>query len=214
MARLAIWAVLIAFAAPGLLFLVGIYFNDRPLHFPRAVRRTALIGTYCYAGSLAIVVMNYLQDVFSVTPLAQRLLGPHREAVDLQSIGGFVLSEFGSIVQLLLLVALLKSVDDELQEPLSTFLIWTAKGAVITGGIWVAFNVARLGATPWGYRQIQNMALQAHVAPPTIWHVLKGIVLPLLAGIGLFVAPYMVWRNLAATASRDEPIPETIITPT
>jgi hypothetical protein len=126
----------------------------------------------------------------------------------------FAAYEIANLAQILLLFTFFRLADDEPPEPASPFLSFTAKAAAIVGGLWAAFNVVRLLAIPYTYTLLRDEALRLGEQPFSMLHVLGELMPALLSSVALFVAPYMVWRSLAASAIRDHPTQPTIITPT
>lgn len=79
--------------------------------------------------------------------------------------------------------------------------------AVIGLMLWLAFHLVRLILIPYLVVQLRDQARHAGVVPPTWWALVSQSALTLLSQIGLFVAPFVVWRDLSRPTPPDPDAP-------
>jgi hypothetical protein len=106
------------------------------------------------------------------------------------------------------LIAIFRQSGDEAFQSgdvsVSRLLIVVTKTALIVWGLWVAFNVVRVGLTPYTY----SLSLQMGRKTPPLSGMMLDAIKMLLNQACFFVAPYIVynsWLRRDETASSDFP---------
>jgi hypothetical protein len=111
----------------------------------------------------------------------------------------------------LLLFAFSRQSDDEsfarADVPASGFLRFVTKAAFILYGIWVAFNLFRVVATPFIHSLLEHLTLKGGRTPPPLSRTMLEVIQMALTQACLFIAPYVVYKSLRPKESSDEMLP-------
>ncbi len=178
------------------LFYLALFRNEEPVYVSIRYRPHALAGIFCAGLYEALGLPQLVGSFRGYWSLEQRLLGSG--APTASEALWLILSEVARLTAIWLLVACYREAitDPKACAPVSKFLRFAASAAVLGAGLTLALMTARLVFMPFGYVQLRNWAMQAGVVPPTILAMLREIVPPVLASIGSFAAPYIVFRSM------------------
>lgn len=179
------------------LFYAALARSDRPIHFPRRLRKLSIAAIVSFAGFILIGTGQYFKDILGYSPWIQKIFGPYLVTQNPLPILPFLVSGCANVAQLLLLIAFYRATDDEQSPPATRFMSFAAKAAAVSFGLWTAINMARLVAVPYTYAQFQDWAWRSG-RPFTVTHLLGGVLPALLGSFAFFVLPFMVWRAIAA----------------
>jgi amino acid permease len=190
--RLSLWArvptLLFAYLFTAIMpaFYFALYRNQGTLRLPKHLRQLSSIIAIVF---LCLVTAGVPSTVNQVANL---------------------LSECSNLAYVLLLFAFSRQTDDEsfspADVPVSRFLRFVTKAAVVLYGIWVAFNLVRVVITPYGYAQLRDLELHVGRRPPQLSRMMLEAIRTLLTQACLFIAPYVIYNSWLRREERPEEI--------
>jgi hypothetical protein len=185
------------------LFYFALYRDTGGLRITKGLRRLALVAVLILSVFVALGLPGWIESFARTSVLAaDRELWTIRDT-------SFVLDVSSSLGTILLLVALSRQRDeDSSRHPVSRLLSIVTNVAVVTWGLWVAFQVVRLVLTPYTYTQLRDYAAQVGRTSPSLAYLIRDAARSLLTQAALFTAPLVIWRSRrSAFRTRTEPEP-------
>jgi hypothetical protein len=194
-------------AASVLVFYYALFRNQDTLRVPPRIRPLALGGAIAIAlsmaaglpqtwgplraGWIAVYKLNWGSGGTALSAIAH----------DRRFIGSLILGlgECSNVAAMLVLIALFRQPTEEQSEetvPVSRLLNAATRAAVLLLGLWAAFNLVRLLASPYTYFVVRNVALENRLKPPPLAHIVSRANIEFLASVGQFAAPYIVFKSL------------------
>ncbi len=198
--RLSLWArvptLLFAYLFTAIMpvFYFALYRNQGTLRLPKHLRQLSLNTAIVYVCFVTGGVASTVNEVANL------------------------LSECSNLAYVLLLFAFSRQSDDESfspgDVPVSRFLGFVTKAAVILYGIWIAFNLVRVVITPYGYAQLRDLELHVGRRPPQLSRMMLEAIRTLLTQACLFIAPYVIYNSwLRGEESPAEMQPSPLVQP-
>jgi hypothetical protein len=174
------------FTASEVVFCFALFWNRGVIHIPKRLRLMAIAGIValgiCAAGSVPQIISS---------------LESYRAGIGtIHSLTIFV-NELSNLASMLVLIVLFRQAVDEPDEPvaISRLLYLASIAAVLLTGLWTAFNLLRLVASPLIYLQLQRIALPVNYPYPSLIKIASENNLAFLSGAGLFAAPYIIYQS-------------------
>ncbi len=167
-------------------FYFALYRNQGTLRLPKHLRQLSLITAILFASLVTGGVPSTVNEVANL------------------------LSECSNLAYVWLLFAFSRQSNDESfspgDVPVSRFLRFVTKAAVILYGIWVAFNLVRVVITPYAYSHLRIVALETGRRPPQLGRMMLEVIRTLLTQACLFIAPYVIYNSWLRREERSEEI--------
>jgi len=189
---------------PGFYF--ALYRIEGSLRFPKYIRQVSLVTVLVFGLIVAVDLWDWIGG--SLVPYltvmkaldwkigATSVVAAARDPRTIKHVS-IVLTELSAFAYILLLLAFFRHADGELftdaDVPVSRLLVFATKVALITWGIWVAFNVVRLVLTPYSYFHLQDAALQIGRRPQRLGPMMADAIRMLLGQACFLIAPYIVY---------------------
>ena len=195
------------FTATMPVFYFALYRNEGSLRFPKNLRQLSLVTALVLG---VIVAMDLGGWIGSLGPYwtamkaldwqigATSVLTAARDSRTISQVST-VLAELSVFAYILLLIAFFRQPNTELfteaDVAVSRMLGFVTKVTLVAWGIWVAFNLIRVGLTPFAFFRIRSVALQIGKPPPQLASMMALATRTLLEQTCLFVAPYIVYNG-------------------
>ncbi len=208
-------ALIYVFSAIMPVFLYTLYRNEGTLRFPRRLRLLALTAAVTFAAIVSTALpgwVRYLGSYWSAMIILDWRSGGSAVLTflhDPRTIGqlSFMLVEFSNIAFILILIAIFRQGDHQLDSEVSIsnpFRLIT-NVTVIAWGAVVAINVARLVAMPVIFSQLRDFAVKSGRKPPEFESMMTDVIQTFLSHACFFALPYVVYRS--QLKKREIPLP-------